>query len=256
MSGPVRLRLSDISVGMTLPGGRVVTGLPFRESSAYKVPVQCLACGAHAAVYLSAAHAECRPCSYGTRRAKTLAKAPSIGTTFGSWVVSGPARLGDKDVEIPMRCACGTEKTFTQNKLARLKASRGCRGCYERSKEIGDRVRSHGESGTRLYKIWQGMRSRCSNANNRSWKDYGGRGVRVCAEWDQPHGFPAFRDWALANGYEDHLTIDRIDPAGNYEPTNCRWLTLAENSGLSRRGKGRGRKPRQRKTAAAKADQR
>lgn len=79
----------------------------------------------------------------------------------------------------------------------------------------------HGWAGTRLYKIWSGMKHRCKS-NLRGYEDVG-----VCEEWQQ---FEPFRDWALANGYADNLTIDRIDPFGNYEPANCRWIKKAEQA--------------------------
>lgn len=75
----------------------------------------------------------------------------------------------------------------------------------------------------RLYGIWSGMKDRCFNANNTNYHRYGGRGITVCEEWKKD--FVPFRDWAWANGYNDSLSIDRVNNDGNYEPTNCRWAT-------------------------------
>ena len=83
--------------------------------------------------------------------------------------------------------------------------------------------RTHGMSHQRLHNIWLGMRQRCSKPNCSGWHKYGAKGIRVCEEWDR--SFEAFRDWAYSHGYEDTLTIDRLDPHGNYEPGNCRWVT-------------------------------
>ena len=84
----------------------------------------------------------------------------------------------------------------------------------------------HGMTGTRIYKIWCKIKERCYNPNNRSYKNYGSRGITVCDEWRDD--FQAFYDWAMSNGYADELTIDRISVNGNYEPSNCRWATNKE----------------------------
>ena len=83
----------------------------------------------------------------------------------------------------------------------------------------------HGMYGTRLNHIWANMRTRCNCKTNRDYPDYGGRGIKVCEEWGE---FINFHEWAMKNGYEDNLSLDRIDVNGNYEPSNCRWITMAE----------------------------
>lgn len=91
----------------------------------------------------------------------------------------------------------------------------------------------HRGTKTRLYRVWCAMKERCTNPHQHSFPHYGGRGIKVCDEW--VHDFGAFREWSMANGYEEGLTIDRIDGNGNYEPSNCRWVTTAvQNRNYSR----------------------
>lgn len=77
----------------------------------------------------------------------------------------------------------------------------------------------------RIYRLWCDMKSRCNNPNNTSYPNYGAKGTKVCIEWNE--SFDAFKDWALANGYDDSLTIDRIDGSQGYKPSNCRWVSRA-----------------------------
>ena len=85
----------------------------------------------------------------------------------------------------------------------------------------------HGEMTTRLYNIWSGMKQKCSYIKHIGYKNYGGRGITVCSEW--ANDYTVFRDWALNNGYKDNLEINRINNNGNYEPSNCNWITQKEN---------------------------
>lgn len=83
----------------------------------------------------------------------------------------------------------------------------------------------HGMSGTRLHHIWKSMKQRCNNPKCVSYKNYGAKGITVCEEWKS---FQIFMEWALNNGYDDNLTLDRINPYEGYCPSNCRWATYQE----------------------------
>lgn len=86
----------------------------------------------------------------------------------------------------------------------------------------------HGLYKTKLYRVWHAMKCRCYNPNDKKYPRYGLRGIKVCDEWK--NDFVKFNNWANSNGYTEGLSIDRINNDGNYEPSNCRWVTIVENS--------------------------
>lgn len=86
--------------------------------------------------------------------------------------------------------------------------------------------RLEGQQFGRLFTTWQNIKNRCYNNCNNEYKNYGGRGIAVCDEW--LHDFMSFYNWSMVNCYNDNLTIDRIDNNGNYEPNNCRWVTMKQ----------------------------
>ena len=152
-----------------------------------------------------------------------------IGKSFGYWTVVSSAENKSNKKSFLCRCKCGNERIVNADTL-KLGTSKSC-GCYHKE-EIRERQTTHGQTGTRIFRIYYDIRQRCYNENNKRFSDYGGRGITMCDEWK--NSFQSFYDWSMANGYSEKLSIDRKDVDGNYEPNNCRWITMAEQSNNKR----------------------
>lgn len=153
-------------------------------------------------------------------------KCMPIGTVFGYLTVIGTdvepyvvPSTGKKRYRVRVRCRCGREYDVTETNLrSGSVTSCGCRSA-QRLRELRFR---HGGTGTRLFRIWSAMRSRCYNPHNNRYASYGAKGVSVCAAWRT--SFTKFREWAEKTGYDDSLTIDRKNLRRGYCPSNCQWI--------------------------------
>lgn len=121
------------------------------------------------------------------------------------------------------QCDCGKQVIVRGNHLTD-NSTKSC-GCYsiDTCYKMVKINTKHNLSHSKLYRVWSSMIHRCYNPNCRAYKDYGGRGIKVCDEWKD--NLNIFYDWALNNNYMEGLSIDRINNNGNYEPSNCRWVS-------------------------------
>ena len=157
------------------------------------------------------------------------------GERYGRLVVLSRAEdyvapNGKHHVRWLCQCDCGNQTVVDTGDLADGH-TQSC-GCY-RVESATDLNTTHGGSHDRLYKVYANMKNRCYNEKSDDYPYYGGRGIRICDEWR--NDYAAFKEWAYANGYDEtaekgECTIDRINVDGNYEPSNCRWVSMAEQS--------------------------
>jgi len=146
------------------------------------------------------------------------------GKRFGSLTVTERSENMGKRTAWLCKCDCGNTCHAPAYRL-NSGQMRSC-GCLRRELAISVNT-THGMSHTRLYKVWGAMKRRCDCPTVDRYPVYGGRGISYCEEWTT---FEPFMRWALATGYSQGLSIDRIDVNGNYEPDNCRWVLLEEQS--------------------------
>lgn len=152
------------------------------------------------------------------------------GKRFGRLTVKGVSHRNEKHVYYwDCICDCGNRTVVTGNNLKSGNV-RSC-GCLGRECKPPIQIKhgnlKYGEKREKLYNIWVAMKQRCYNPNDANYHRYGGRGITVCDEWR--NDYSVFKEWCLTNGYKEKLDLDRRDNDGNYEPSNCRFVSHKEN---------------------------
>lgn len=160
---------------------------------------------------------QCKNCHYASQYSPDL----MMGRIFGKWKVIDFVGVKNKLQRFSCKCKCGFTKTLYGSYL-RAGKTKQCVTCHNR--EIARKNIKHGYWDTSTYKIWCAMLQRCNNPKSTGYKHYGARGIKVCERWELFENF--LKDMGLRPG---SLTLDRIDNDGNYEPSNCRWVTHKEN---------------------------
>lgn len=137
---------------------------------------------------------------------------------------------GRHDIQYLCRCDCGKELVALGIHL-RSGHTSSC-GCA-RAEAARNTMTTHGMTNTRLHDIWKNMKERCLNENHKNYDIYGGRGITISDEWIR--SFETFYQWSVSHGYNDSLTLDRVDVDTGYTPDNCRWVSQKEQCNNTRR---------------------
>lgn len=157
-----------------------------------------------------------------------------IGQKYGRLTVEKVIYQKGKATRVDCLCECGNRKQIIISDV-RSGHTKSC-GCLQKE-SISMVGYKHGLSAKdyRLYSIWSKVLTRCNNPKTKEYKDYGGRGIKVCDEWQGEHGAENFFEWSYSHGYVEPLTLERIDVNGNYEPSNCKWIPKGEQVNNTRR---------------------
>lgn len=156
------------------------------------------------------------------------------GEEYSRWRVLGRDFIVNRNANVVAQCQCGCVAAV---KIADLLAGRskscGCLAIEVNTKHGEGSCRRNEQS--RLFNCWRNMKQRCTNPRRKDYRWYGAKGVQVCGEWAED--FAKFKEWAIEAGYQEDLTLDRVDASRDYEPDNCRWIPFSENLARSRRKK-------------------